>query len=464
VDLSFEEGIERINIAAFYGCSGLKAVAFPASLVVIDESAFRSYRALCEVTFAADSKLQCIGKEDFKFAPLERICLPASASEIDPSAFSAAVGRILTFDGPSPPLLQGDFVHSPDSETIQNYLSHDQTIVIPAHIEVIGKGAFRDCFVENGLCANGSRLREIGREAFSHCENVSDFTVSSSVEILGDRCFRECTYFIRVSFEEPSKLKNSGEQTFAFSLISSVTIPASTTEIDGSAFLGCPLLKAIDIASGNRRFIIRDDTLFTSDGTEIVKSFGLKRRIFIPRDVEVLQDLCFVSFEHLTEVNIESGSKLRMTGRSALSCCESLRRILLPASLSDIEESAFKDCIGLEECSIHKDAILVKIGMKAFAGCCCLRSFYVPRTVDRIGENCFKKCSSLSRLKFGSGDTLKRFANDMTLDEALEHLGVSEISRLFRVEAEDDDFDLSFPGWISAADEGSHLTLTRDFS
>jgi hypothetical protein len=94
----------------------------------------------------------------------------------------------------------------------------------------------------------------------------------------------------------------------------------------------------------------------------------------------------------------------------------------------EIEEFAFKECAGLEECSIHKDAILVKIGQEAFAGCSSsLRAFYVPKTVEGIGADCFDKCLSLSRLKFGSGDALKRITGVRTLDEALEHLGVTEI-------------------------------------
>jgi hypothetical protein len=126
-------------------------------------------------------------------------------------------------------------------------------------------------------------------------------------------------------------------------------------------------------------------------------------------------------------------------------------------------ESAFKTCIGLEECSIHRDAILTKIGQEAFAGCCCLRSFYVPKNVEIIGENCFKECPSLSRLKFGSGDALKRIVRNRTLDEALESLGFTEISSQFQIGVEDDCSNLSFPGWIHLVDDSSYLTLGRYF-
>jgi hypothetical protein len=266
-----------------------------------------------------------------------------------------------------------------------------------------------------------------------------------------------------VTFAEKSKLKKIWERAFRFSAIKSITIPASVNEIDGSAFVRCPL-EEIDVDPGNPRFIIRGNALLTSDGTEIVKSIGIQREIFVSREVEVLHSTCFRSLWHLTEVKFESESKLRKIGRSALSGCDSLRSIVVPASVTEIEESAFKDCIGLEDCWIHENALLTTIGQKAFAGCSCLRSFYVPKSVEEIGEKCFKKCASLSRLKFGSGDTLKRIVRTGTLDEALEHLGFTEISQLFRIEVEDDCTDLTFPGWVPVADEVSHLTLARDFS
>jgi hypothetical protein len=265
----------------------------------------------------------------------------------------------------------------------------------------------------------------------------------------------------RVTFGEPSKLKTIGERAFACTKIHSITIPASVNEIDGSAFASCPL-EAIDVDPRNRRFIVRGNALLTSDGTEIVRCFGFEREIFLPIRVELLQKSRFEAMRLLTELNIESGSKLRRIGRSALSGCDSLRRIVVPASVTEIEGSAFKDCIGLEECSICKDAVLRGIGQEAFSGCSSFRSFYVPKNVEGIGENCFTRCPSLSRLKFGSGDTLKSIVRDRTLDEALEHLGVTEIRGLIRIEVEEAGSDLSFPGWISVADASSHLSLARE--
>jgi hypothetical protein len=361
----------------------------------------------------------------------------------------------------SPFLIDGDFLCSPDSVMILRRFASSRPIEVPAHIEVIGKDAFACVFSSSIIFASGSRLREIGEKAFAFSGGLREITLPSSVEILGDRCFENCRQLETVTFEEQSKLRKIGERAFASSGIKSFTIPASVNEMDGSAFLGCPL-QVIDFGPGNRRLMVRESTLLTSDGREIVTSLRLEREICVVKEVEVLRKSCFESWQCLTALKFESESKLRKICRSALSGCESLRSIVVPASVTEIDEFAFKDCIGVEEFSIHKDTMLVRIGEEAFAGCSSLRSFYVPKKVEAIGENCFSMCPSLSRLKFGSGDTLGRIVRDGALDEALEHLGVTEITRLFRIEVDEDGSDLSFPGWISVADGSSHLTLRPD--
>jgi hypothetical protein len=261
--------------------------------MVIDECAFLYCTFLGEVRFAAESKLQYMGKEAFSQCRLKTVFLPGSVTEIDPRAFSAEVWPILKFEGSSPLLVKGGFVSSPDSMTILKCLSGAKTIEVPAHIEVIGRKAFDACYLHTVIFASGSRLREIGEEAFFHSD-LSVITVPSSVEILGDRCFEKCSGLATVTFEAPSQVKRIGERAFACSGLQSFTIPASTNEIDGSAFVGCPL-EAIHIDPGNRGFIVRGNTLLTSDGTEIVRSFGFGPEIFVPSEVEVLQNLCFES-------------------------------------------------------------------------------------------------------------------------------------------------------------------------
>jgi hypothetical protein len=456
VELSFEEGVNRIGPFAFWNCPLIRKIAFPTSLVVIDESAFDECESLCEITFAAGSHLQCIRKQAFSCSPLTHIVLPASVSEIDPYAFAGDGWPIVAFDDPPPFLVRADFVCSADSKTILVFLSDADFIVIPARVELIGSRASIFCGLEQISFESESRLREIGEDAFSRCYSVTEVTIPSSVEILGDRCFKGCYKMATISFVENSKLKKIGERAFAGCGMISITIPASTEEIDGSAFVGCPL-EAIEVAPGSRNFMIEGNLLLTSNGTQIVRYFGRECEVLVPNTVEVLRKSCFESSNFLEAVVFESGSKLIAVGSFAVSQCESLTSIIIPTSVEIIEESAFKDCCGLDYCLFDESSVLVSIGKEAFAGCLSLRSFDIPGGVKTIGQNCFSGCSCLHQFGFQSVDSLKQVVRDKSLDKVLEDLGFTDISIEFQIKVDSRRVDLTFRGWLLVTDEDFHL-------
>jgi hypothetical protein len=111
---------------------------------------------------------------------------------------------------------------------------------------------------------------------------------------------------------------------------------------------------------------------------------------------------------------------------------------------------------------IAENTILRRIEKEAFTECHSLKSFSVPKSVETIGEDCFKDCHSLSRLSFVSSDLLKQFVGDCTLDEALENIGLAEISTRFRIEIDERGACFEFPGWSSVAHGSSHLVLIQD--
>jgi hypothetical protein len=110
---------------------------------------------------------------------------------------------------------------------------------------------------------SGSRLKEIGSGAFFECSQLTLFNVPESVEILGDHCFEDCSNMERTEFEGSSRLKRISELAFAGCNLHSITIPGLTEEIDGSAFVNCPLSE-IQVAPGNVNFQIEGSQLVTS--------------------------------------------------------------------------------------------------------------------------------------------------------------------------------------------------------
>jgi hypothetical protein len=246
-----------------------------------------------------------------------------------------------------------------------------------------------------------------------------------------------------ITFEDSSKLRKIGERVFDRSRLGSITIPASTEEIDGSAFVGCPLM-VIEVAPGSRNFQVETNLLLRSDGTEIVRYFGPELEVIVPAKVEIFRKSCFEECTHVEQILFETDSKLRRICRSALSKCTSLMSISITASVYVIEEAAFNNCNGMESCTIPENANLQRIEKEAFSGCRSLRSFFIPPCVEAIGENCFHKCVSLRRLKFASNESLKKVIGDFTLDEALDSMGLNEIMSLLRIEIAAEEHFVNF--------------------
>jgi hypothetical protein len=225
----------------------------------------------------------------------------------------------------------------------------------------------------------------------------------------------------------------------------SITIPASTEEIDGSAFVGCSSLK-IQVATRNLNFKVEGYLLVTSDGTVIVRYFGRDRAILVGEKVKVLGKSCFEGCHQFERIYFEIGSELERINRSALRGCLSLMWIEIPASVERIEEASFEGCMRLESCSISRNSSLVAIGARAFAKCTSLSSFSIPPRFAEIGNNCFRECIYLYRLKFMSSESLARVVGDRSLDDILEGIGMSVRPSPLRIDMEDGGVELTFTG------------------
>ena len=134
------------------------------------------------------------------------------------------------------------------------------SITIPASVTSIGNSAFKSCYDSGnriGLTtvtfAEGSQLETIGESAFEACRFLSSITIPASVTEIGKNAFYNCydssnkTGLTEVTFAEGSKLETIGESAFNGSGISSVTIPASVTSIGQKAFAYCKNLKSVTV-------------------------------------------------------------------------------------------------------------------------------------------------------------------------------------------------------------------------
>jgi hypothetical protein len=290
---------------------------------------------------------------------------------------------------------------------------------------------------------------------------LREFDVPASVLAIGDRCFENCSRLVRIGFARFSRLNRIGENVCSGCGIHSIAIPASVEEIDGSAFAKCPILE-IAIAAGNRRFRVQGNLVVRNGGKEVVRYFGMEREVVVAREIEILLKSSFESCTYVQNIVFENGSKLRTIGNSAFADCKSLVSLSIPRSVEIIGDASFNGCTGLEFFEMNESVNPVMIGNERFSECRCLRSFEVESGIERTGGKCFEKCCSLHMLTFQSPESLRKVLGDLTVDQALEHLGLTQISTVFKIDLGPGPVELVFPGSVSVVDESSHLTLIRD--
>jgi hypothetical protein len=184
---------------AFSDCSILESFTVPSPVSALGDSVFSYCSKLASVTFEDPSHLTNIPPDLFCGCPLlQTLKLPDSVPKIAGYAFKRS--GVTAVDG-------------------------------------------ADCMIANSLIIHHAVvLHSFG--------SPSRVIIPAAVETIGDRCFEKCDNPKTIAFDDSSKLKRIGKGAFAEFGLRSITIPASTEEIDGSAFVGCPILKT-EIAPGS---------------------------------------------------------------------------------------------------------------------------------------------------------------------------------------------------------------------
>lgn len=186
-----------------------------------------------------------------------------------------------------------------------------------------------------------------------------------------------------------------GNAAFRDSSVTSVTIPASVTEIGANAFAGCTNLTSVTyggdwsnltIQSGNPA--VQDaaneqlfDFAFTPDNTAVIvtnyKYKGTAADVTIPS--------CYKG-KPVTAINNAAFPNSAVTS------------VTIPDSVTSIPDAAFVNCSQLTNISIPNS--VTYIGFSAFDGCASLKSITLPSSLRTIGNSAFAGCPSLMTVTY----------------------------------------------------------------
>lgn len=214
-----------------------------------------------------------------------------------------------------------------------------------------------------------------------------------------------------------------GNAAFRDSSVTSVTIPASVTEIGSNAFAGCTNLTIVNYAGDWSNLTIQSgnpavqdaanaplfDFAFTPDNTAVIvtnyKYNGAAADVTIPSRYQgkPVTEIGRAAFFNSAVTSVTIPDSVTSISDEAFINCPKLTNISIPNSVTYIGFSAFSSCTSLK--SITLPSSLSFISGALFLGCSQLTTIHIPVSVTSIGNNAFADCPSLMTVTYPGSKT-----------------------------------------------------------
>ena len=327
------DGIKTIGANAFYGCTALHNVTLPNDLTKIEWGAFYDCSSLTDITLP--NGITEIGSGAFEG------CDGLRGKEYDNAYYLGSVER---------PYLALFKVKSKETVTCA---VHDETVFIltkafsggnimritfSSSVEVIEDGAFENCSGLKSIVIPDN-IKSIWSEAFALCGELVSVTLPSNLTLIDSRLFYNCGKLESIVI--PEGVEIIGEKAFAYcTALKSVTIPASVTQIDDGAFYS---------ATGVGSFLYSIENVY------------YKGDIAGWCNIRGLENLTtYVKLEHKTFF----GEK------------ELVGDLVIPDGVTTIPQYAFRGCMGIQSVTVADS--VKSIGEAAFNYCRSIKSITLP--------------------------------------------------------------------------------------
>lgn len=224
--------VDRIGDYSFAGLMELTSVTIPATVTNVGMGAFSSCPSLQSVRLAEG--LRVIERKAFQGCPsLESLVLPEGLERIESQAFSSCGLKGIIIPASVHAIADQVFLRCDALSSVsvaEGNPVYDSREGCNAIIVTSENQLFFGC--------KGTRIpasvTSIGYGAFFSCQGLTEIAIPGSVTEIGESTFHMCPALREVSLSEGLKIIRRG--AFWYCGLSSLTIPASVTAIEPTAF------------------------------------------------------------------------------------------------------------------------------------------------------------------------------------------------------------------------------------
>ena len=375
----FLDGVTIIPDNFFEGCTALKSMDIPESVVDIGTNVFEACSALATTTVGGLEMYQgwCLG-----FAEDAVLASQVASLEI-PEEYEDVTARPEGSPHHGTPYrVRGIAAGAFEGETGIG------TAALPETLRFIGAGAFEDCTsLENVIVPDG--VRKIDRDAFRNCTYALELTLPPSLRVIGDGAFANCTSLM--SLELPCGVEGIGGCAFSNCWRAvSVSIPQSVERIGAGAFADCRRVSGATVP------------LHVAPMSELFPAaYATMTDVWVAEMDGSLGELAPPEAEGGSPGGLAPPFETRQMVPGMFAGCAAVEAIALPEWVRNVPDGAFEGCTALASVSLPDG--VTNIAARAFAGCTALPELAFPADLVTIGEEAFDGDAGIASLALPEG-------------------------------------------------------------
>ncbi len=309
------------------------------------------------------------------------------------------------------------------------------SFTLPSTIETIGNNVFSGCWQLTNLVFPDATT-SIGEMVLDGCSGIKTITLGSQLESIGYMAFEGASDLEKVIITATVPPTLDGEDTFNWQVLSSMTleVPAGCAEAYRNAPYWSDIANIVEAQPVIPESLIADNVIYSDFSAEepfTCMAIGLDPdasalNIVVHGKIEVAGRTYTVigisdnafSNASIGTLSIEEG--VQSIGENAFKLCAELKNITLPSSLQSIGQYAFWGCKGISELQLPDG--ITTIPDYTFAYCGGLTSLTLPAQLNSIGFKSFYQCKALDGL------VLPNSLNSIGNEAFEECKGISQIT------------------------------------